>query len=171
MTTLTLFDIYHEYTFSILIYILYLVCACILIYYFLKFKKFLQTLQELSNDSLITIVKDFMIYRIRLWFIETFSSGLVIRKPDSPHIDIIYYDGHDMYTVRFIKRRGPRPFTRVLDENGMDITDIFIKFLGPCNNFHNIITTPLMLGFSSLSFENTRTKYTKIFNGNEPIIF
>lgn len=110
------------------------------------------TLKRSTNESMFKIAKELLIFELRGWVTKTFSTGLMIRYRDASHTDLIYHDGSYVYTIRFPKQRGPKPFVKVIDENGNDVTDVINKFLGPHNNFHGIPTTPKMLGFSRLSF-------------------
>lgn len=128
--------------------------------------------RENTNDSLWNITKELILYKTRTYILNMMATGLVVRYPPTmSYTDLVYHDGSDLYTVRFPKRRGPRPFTSVSNEKGEDVSDVLIKYMGPYNNFHGIPTTPFMLGFVELSFKNSRTDTTQTFGSYDVIFF
>jgi len=129
-------------------------------------------IRENTNDSLWNIIKELILYKTRTYILNIMSTGLVVRYPPAmSYTDLVYHDGSDLYTVRFPKQRGPRPFTSVSNEKGEDVSDVLIKYMGPYNNFHGIPTTPVMLGFTELCFKNSRTHTTQTFESYDVIFF
>lgn len=112
--------------------------------------------------------RDYFLYKTRMYFTSIFSSGIVERKDKIPYIDITYYDDQSMHIVRFPKKRGPRSFIRVYDENSNDVTERITLFMGPCHNFHGIPTTPKMLGHNLLKF--TGIKGDKTYRRDDLIV-
>jgi len=130
----------------------------------------IKLIRAVTNESILSMTKDFIIYRTRIYISSIFSTGVLIRYKHSPYTDLIYQDGFDLYTIRFPKQRGLKPFTRVRNEKGEDVSNILNKYLGPYNNFHGVQTTPTMLGFSKLEFENSRTDKIQTFESDDIII-
>jgi hypothetical protein len=124
-----------------------------------------------TDESVYSVAKDFILYRVRGYISRIFSSGLLIRHKELAYIDLIYHDGLNTYTVRSPKQRRPKPFATVKNQDGIDVTNEVNKFIGPSHNFHGIPTTPCMLGYSQLHFQNAQTDETRTFNLNDSIIF
>lgn len=58
---------------------------------------------------------------------------------------IIYYCDEEKYSVITPIVLGPRPIRRITNTNNEEL--FLSEFMGPYSNFHNIPTTPKMLGF------------------------
>jgi len=65
-----------------------------------------------------------------------------VKKIDKKTYEITYKINNKFYKFRQIVKRGPCPFTKIVDENDRDITDIIKLYAGPCYNFHNQSITP-----------------------------
>jgi len=89
---------------------------------------------------------DFILYKCRIVSTEMFENGLVLDKGNT--IEIVYYLRDTRYVIVVKKNRGPRSITKVVKIDGVDITDEIRQKLGPYGGFHNIPTTPKMLGYS-----------------------
>lgn len=83
---------------------------------------------------------------VRDWFLGVIDYGILKRNT------INYVYNHRTYSVLTYSKRGPRPFSRIEDENGEDVTNDVARYLGPSYNFHGIPTSPSMLGYESLEF-------------------
>ncbi len=79
---------------------------------------------------------------------------------------------HDVpYRIRFARRLGPAPYTRIENGAGDAVTKYVNQFAGPCRNFYGIPSTPRMLGFESLKFFWRDSSSPVTFSENEVIIF
>lgn len=56
----------------------------------------------------------------------------------------------------------------VTDENGEDVTERVVKYMGPNYDFHGVDMTPEILGYKSLNIHEQT--YSKIFRDNDIII-
>lgn len=79
----------------------------------------------------------------------------------------LYYE-NGKYCVCFPRTREMRHIVHVKDENGEDVTDDVLKYLGQAHNFHGIPTTPNMLGYGSLKVKYRSGGKSK-YNSNTPI--
>ena len=97
-----------------------------------------------------------------------------IKKPSSNIIKI--NDKYSLsYNVNGINYNMVLPYnknindiTKVVNENGTDITELFESYLGPCNNFHGFKYTPSTLGFDKIIIETIDFEY-KTFNKDDVI--
>lgn len=77
--------------------------------------------------------------------------------------EVVYFDGDKTYTIIFPLPRGPCKYYRVTSNIGDDIedvTEIIRNYSGPGHNFHSIETTPVMLGYPSLTFYTLKGEKT-----------
>ena len=96
-----------------------------------------------------------------------FLKNDVIKKSRT-HI-IPYYSQNKHYKIIYKPSIKKKRIIKVLYHN-LDITEEILEFLGPHNDFHNIPTTPLLLGYDSLTFEFLNDE-SKTFNDDEIIKF
>lgn len=94
---------------------------------------------------------EFIKLKIRTWVQTTLETGVLIH-PRGKFCELVYHDGTNRYVVRFPKTRGPGKVSMVLDENQEDVTFRIREYMGPCHNFHGIVTTPAVLGYKKLLF-------------------
>ncbi len=99
------------------------------------------------------LVRNFAVFQIRRLAREHLESGLLVSNRN--HYDLIYYNDVNRYRVVFKKKRGPTNVWRVLHGEGTDAVNVsadVFECMGPSHNFHDIPTTPSMLGYDSLTF-------------------
>lgn len=94
---------------------------------------------------------EFVKLKTRMWVQRSLETG-VLTHPKGKFCELVYHQGTSRYIVRFPKTRGPGKVSMVLDENEEDVTSKIREYMGPCHNFHGIITTPKVLGYKKLSF-------------------
>lgn len=136
-----------------------------------KINLYLQKIKLLEVNLLyfLYLLIDYAKFRIRMNILNALQSGILVKKKENSFIDLTYHDDDEIYVIRMPKRRGPRPFTKVLDHQGNDVTKYIKTYMGPNNNFHGVRTTPKLLGFESLSFQS-KTLSCKNFSSEEDII-
>lgn len=59
------------------------------------------------------------------------------------------------YTMLVKPSSGPPPILLVFDENGDDVTDKVVPYIGPQNDFHGQTLTPDFFGVKQLNFETS----------------
>lgn len=102
---------------------------------------------EIVRQSRGNTLFDFCLYKSRLYITELFENGLVIDR--GPNLEIVYYLRDTRYRILTPKKPGPRPILRLVNAaNSEDVTEFVRERLGPYGNFHNIPTTPEMLGYT-----------------------
>jgi len=116
-------------------------------------------LKHYNIKTIINSGKQLMTYYIAQRFV----------KITKDTIEIQYPYGIQWYTIIFPRKRGPTPIKTILNDN-KNITKEIRQYLGPSNNFHNIPTSPKMLGYSTLQFHYYNGSI-KIFNDNDIITF
>lgn len=112
-----------------------------------------------KGDLTLRSIREYFWVSSRMYVMYLFDIGL---KTYPQHYELEYYHGSKRYRIIFPKReRGPRSITQVLTSDNVDITKEIHEVMGPANNFHNIPTTPKMLGYSSSSqeVEHIKVKY------------
>ncbi len=100
---------------------------------------------------------DFSLFKLRLWAARHLETGLISKRPGTgPSVyDLTYFEGSTKYTLRFVKLRGPCPFSHVTtDKDGeeKDVTENIRGYAGPSHNFYGIPTTPKLLEHPNLTF-------------------
>lgn len=138
--------------------------------------------REIYKNTTWKLIVELFLFQLRNQASLHLESGLLTNLGNAYNLD--YYDGSTKYSVRFPKKRGPCPFSKVeyvkeeciRDSDGVtsvayiiDVTEKIRKFAGPCHNFHGIETTPKMLGYKSLTFY-FRTDNEVTFSENQPIV-
>ena len=78
------------------------------------------------------------------------------------HYIINYPYGLTWYKILIPRKRGPCQIVDITDQDGNDVKDQILQFLGPGYNFHGIPTTPKMLGYKSLTFSTIFDEQTFI---------
>lgn len=76
-----------------------------------------------------------------------------VRKLDQNKYEISYVIAGRLYKLIVCPKRGPLPMISVKNENGIDVTDNILQYLGPNYDWHKILITPEQLGYKSLTFE------------------
>jgi len=124
---------------------------------------------EIYRNSSWKTMLELSIFKLRTYISIHLETGLLVR-PRANFYDLIYYDGINRYVVRFPKIRGPSNISYILDPTQADVTTKIKEYLGPSHNFHGIFTSPMFLGYESLTFVLLDGR-TLVFNGNDRIIF
>jgi len=123
-----------------------------------------------KGDLTIRSIREYFWVCTRMYVMHLFDIGL---KTYPQHYEMDYYHGHKRYRIIFPKKRGPRSITQVLTSDNVDITKQVHETLGPSNNFHNIPTTPKMLGYPSTEVEYIKMKYkdgsSRVYRDSETI--
>lgn len=110
-----------------------------------------------KGDLTLRSIREYCWVSSRMYVMYLFDIGL---KTYPQHYELEYYHGSKRYRIVFPKKRGPRSITQVLTSDNVDITKEVHESLGPANNFHNVPTTPKMLGYSSSTeVEHIKVKY------------
>lgn len=128
-----------------------------------KYSIFKITYSLLSWNSTVEFIK----LKARTWVQTVLESGF-LSHPRGSFCDLVYYDGTSRYVVRFPKTRGPGKVSMVFAENQEDVTSKIRSYMGPCHNFHGIVTTPSFLGYKNLLF-SLRDGRKILFEEDEPI--
>ena len=127
---------------------------------FRRFKELLHNYRTgvVTRQTLI----DFVLFRIRMWTTQYFENGYIIYQDRV--FDMVYYNGDRRFRIRFPKQRGVRQIIHVQTNTGKNVTDEILELLGPGHNFHNIPSTPRLLGWSDglkIQYRNgTQVLYT-----------
>lgn len=82
----------------------------------------------------------------------TYQLGRRITEMHHAHYIVNYPHGFTWYKILIPRKRGPCEIMDIHDQDGNNVTDTILQFMGPGHNFHGIPTTPKMLGFESLTF-------------------
>ena len=91
-------------------------------------------------------------------------------KIDKNKYELTYIINGKLYKKIIMPERGPIPVISIINENGCDVTDQILPYMGPNNNFHNENFFPTFFGHKKLIFEMSNGD-TKIFDENEKILF
>jgi len=126
----------------------------------------LYTIRSDRCQHIYHTVKDLTRQKIRNTITSITHNGLLTNKSKSWNLE--YYDGTRKFIVCIPKGRSTIKFNEVRDENGLDVTHNIIEYMGINRNFHNIPTTPSLLGYKQLRFEYTNGDI-KIFELNDII--
>jgi hypothetical protein len=74
-------------------------------------------------------------------------------KIDKYTYEITYILCGHMYTIRIKPPRGPKYVMMVIDENGQDVSDMVMPYIGPESNFHGNTFNSISFNRDSLRFE------------------
>ena len=76
-----------------------------------------------------------------------------ISKIDKNKYELKYVINGKLYKKIIKPDRGPIPVISVINENGCDVTEEILPYMGPNNNFHNEKFSPKFFGYNKLIFE------------------
>ena len=113
--------------------------------------------------SIVIIIKDQY-----LKFLQYIDNRVVKINKNLYEISYIINDKH--YKMLVNPEKGPKPYSKIFDENDIDITDEIQPYIGPCNDFHKFKITPNHLSKKKIIIH----KYNgdrDIFEDEEIIIF
>ena len=93
-----------------------------------------------------------------------------VTKIDKNKYELKYIINGKLYKKIIIPERGPIPVISVINENGLDVTEEILPYMGPNNNFHNEKFCPTFFGHKKLMFEMSNGDI-KFFDESEKILF
>ncbi len=101
------------------------------------------------------MIRDYIVFQTRLIATSHLESGLLTTNPT--HCELVYFSGIQKYRVIFPKKRGPKRVVSVhttIDDDplNLDVTSQIFEYMGPSHNFHNIPSSPKLLGYKDLIF-------------------
>ena len=109
--------------------------------------------REIYKDVSFWTLVQFIVYKLKT-YIKSLVNDVVLTQVNNDSYHVTYYENERKYCIAFPKKRGPKKIVQVntMDINGnlVNITDKFFEFMGPCNNFHGIKTTPKLLGYNNV---------------------
>lgn len=76
-----------------------------------------------------------------------------LTKIDKNRYELKYVINGKLYKKIIKPNRGPIPVISVINENGYDVTEEILPYMGPNNDFHNEKFTPKFFGYDKLTFE------------------
>lgn len=77
-----------------------------------------------------------------------------IKKLDNKTFEISYVIHGHLYKMVVIPKRGPNEYVLITDDNGIDISDIIVPYMGPRYDFHRHPFTPKFFKFKALTFHS-----------------
>ena len=115
---------------------------------------------HLFNRSTYTVLKEIHRSGLRIcvvWARQVITNWLSIKFIEIHHrYYIIHYPyGVTWYKIIVPRRRGPCTIHSITDADGNDVKDAIFAFMGPGHSFHGIRVTPRMLGYETLTFNDT----------------
>ena len=126
-------------------------------------------LVESRYKSLATIVWVSCSMIAKMYWLNVVQwANTVIEHVDSKNIIVSYVVHGKLYKMHLKMRRGPTQVLLVTDQNGEDVTDDVLPFLGPAQDWHGKFYTPSFWKREILNFEMA-TGIQKIFQENEKI--
>lgn len=115
------------------------------------------------------LIKDYTLHRARSISSNHLNLGKLEYNPKSKLYNLTYYKSGSEYNILFKKGiGGPRSIRACYDEYNKNIMSELISALGISKDFHQIPTTPGMLGYSSLRIVYN-TGIERIFQKSEII--
>jgi len=93
-----------------------------------------------------------------------------IEHTDKQHAILSYVLNGRLYRLVLPIRRGPSPVLLITDENGDDVTDQILPFLGPNEDWHGQTFTPAFWQKESLTFELSDGSDSLAFTKNQPVV-
>jgi len=114
--------------------------------------------------KLYTLVKNYAKVTLRTKINKYFGFVHVELKPKLvQHISFTLPSGNE-YVIAFMKKRINRVLEVRDQETGNDLTEQFLKYLGPGHNFYGITTRPEMIGMNNITVtyvDDTKTNFAK----------
>jgi hypothetical protein len=101
---------------------------------------------------------NFIMSLIKEYFVKYLSGKCIELSPK--YYKIHYPYGVNWYTIIVPRKRGPYRITEIYGftysdpEEQLTITKSINKIMGPSHNFHGIPTSPKMLGYKKIIFNN-----------------
>lgn len=109
-----------------------------------------------NGDVTLRGIKEYISFRFRLYVIYILDIGIVQK---GRIFELNYFYGHKRYKIIFQKYRNMNAISQVITADNVDITSEVFEIMGPSKDFHNISTTPQMLGYSSNVTEYIKIRY------------
>ena len=99
----------------------------------------------------IGMLKDYILNKMRASASHYLNLGRLVYDPQTKLYTLTYFKGSSEFDIVFKRSaRGPRRARHFYNEIDVDVTTDVIKKLGVTKDFHQIPTTPEMLGIASL---------------------
>jgi len=115
------------------------------------------------------LARNYLSFKLRD-LVKRFLGFGFLEKSSSDCYNVKYFEGGSEYIIVFPKNRKVRQIVKVEDIYLEDVTDLFLKMMGPCHNFHGIVTTPKMLGWKDGLRVHYRNKTINFFEGSKEIV-
>lgn len=108
-----------------------------------------------ENKSVITrLYTTFnIIYTVAKVYICQLFNGNV-KKLDSKTFEISYVIHGHLYKMIAVPKRGPNNYVLITNEDGVDVSDTIVPYMGPRYDFHRHPFTPRFFGYKSLVFHS-----------------
>jgi hypothetical protein len=92
-----------------------------------------------------------------------------VKKLDKKRYEVSYVVSGKLYRMIVMPNKGPSSVLLACDEDGEDITDVLISYMGPHNDFHGADITPKLLNKKQIIIE-TIDGCEKIFNEDDVLV-
>jgi hypothetical protein len=122
-----------------------------------KFKKFrklnsLVATSETENVKIIYISLKLIAKASYISFIQYMNNSVRPIEGGKSH-ELKYVINGKMYKLIVTPTRGPAPIMQISNDNGEDVTDIVLPYMGPQYDWHYREFAPRFFGYKSLTFE------------------
>lgn len=122
-----------------------------------KFKKFrklnsLVATSETENFKIIYVSLKLIAKASYISFIQYMNNSVTPIQGGKSY-EITYVINGKMYKLIVTPTRGPAPIMQISNDNGQDVTDIVLPYMGPQYDWHYREFAPKFFGYKSLTFE------------------
>lgn len=122
-----------------------------------KFKKFrklnsLVATSETNNCKIIYVSLKLIAKASYILFIQYMNNSVRPIEGGKSH-ELTYVINGKMYKLIVTPIRGPAPIMQISNDNGEDVTDIVLPYMGPQYDWHYREFAPRFFGYKSLTFE------------------
>ena len=122
-----------------------------------KFKKFkklnsLVATSETENFKIIYVSLKLIAKASYISFIQYMNNSVTPIQGGKSY-EITYVINGKMYKLIVTPTRGPAPIMQISNDNGEDVTDIVLPYMGPQYDWHYREFAPKFFGYKSLTFE------------------
>lgn len=95
-----------------------------------------------------------LVYKTCKSYITKSLFDMLVEKPTKNTTAVSFYHNTKWYKFPIISRRGPKRFiSNIKDQDGRDVTEEIVAYMGPANDFYGLKIKVQDLGFKKLVFE------------------
>lgn len=132
------------------------------------FRDLFTVVRRREDNDLSAFIKSLGIVRKMYWLRLLHYLNNNIEHVNSKRMKLTYTHNGKIYRIAVNVRKGPCPILNIIDEEGKNVTQEVLPYMGPAYDFHGQRVTPSICGRKKLIFETIHDSY--LFEEHDEII-